>query len=152
MNIIINILLVVFAFILTEFAAWFLHKYIMHGVLWNIHYDHHNLSGKKFQKNDLFMLVFAIPSWLLIMFGMIDDFDYKLWLGVGILIYGLVYFIFHDVLIHKRHKKMRKLIFGNISNKYLNAVIKAHHAHHKHVNKEPGESYGMLFVNLKYFS
>lgn len=152
MNIIINISLILAAFVMTEFVAWFLHKYLMHGILWNIHYDHHNLTGKKIQKNDLFMLVFAIPSWLLIMFGMMNNFDYKLWLGIGILLYGIVYFLFHDVLIHKRHRKLRRLIFSDVSSSYLNAVIKAHHAHHKHINIETGESFGMLFVHPKYFS
>ena len=24
-----------------EFMAWFTHKYVMHGFLWNLHFDHH---------------------------------------------------------------------------------------------------------------
>ena len=41
-------------FSIMEFMAWFTHKYIMHGLLWNLHEDHHQPTGKLFQKNDLF--------------------------------------------------------------------------------------------------
>jgi len=27
-----------------EFVAWFTHKHIMHGFLWNLHKDHHHQS------------------------------------------------------------------------------------------------------------
>ena len=37
-----------------EFAAWALHKYVMHGFLWNLHEDHHLPYTTPFQKNDLF--------------------------------------------------------------------------------------------------
>lgn len=151
MIIIFPVIIILITFVITEFIAWFLHKYVMHGFLWSIHKDHHIQSGKLFQKNDSFLLVFAIPSWLLIMLGIFDSYDYKFWIGLGILIYGVIYFLFHDVLIHKRYKKIRKSIFRNVSNKYLQAIIKAHHAHHKYVTKHDGESFGMLFVHPKYY-
>ena len=34
-------LIVLTAFIFMEFAAWATHKYLMHGVLWFLHEDHH---------------------------------------------------------------------------------------------------------------
>jgi beta-carotene 3-hydroxylase len=134
-----------------EFVAWFTHKYIMHGFLWNLHEDHHVQTPGFFQKNDSFFLIFAVPSWLFIMFGAMDGFDFKIWIGFGILLYGIAYFLFHEVLIHKRLKKLRKVLFGNVENKYLKAVLKAHHAHHKHITKEDGESFGMLIIHPKYW-
>ena len=35
------ILLFFGTFSLMEFMAWFTHKYVMHGILWNLHKDHH---------------------------------------------------------------------------------------------------------------
>ena len=43
------------SFLLMEPIAWFIHKYLMHGPLWFIHQDHHNIDPqKKFQLNDFF--------------------------------------------------------------------------------------------------
>ena len=41
MDIVIWIFTVIATFIITEFTAWFNHKYIMHGPLWILHKDHH---------------------------------------------------------------------------------------------------------------
>ena len=50
-----------------EFVAWFSHKYIMHGFLWSWHKDHHRKDHDSwFEKNDLFFLVYAIPSVLFV--------------------------------------------------------------------------------------
>ena len=111
MNIFSVILILIATFLMMEFVAWFAHKYVMHGFLWSLHEDHHNQPKGFFQKNDFFFLIYAIPSWLFIMFGAIAGFDYKLWIGYGILVYGIAYFLFHEVLIHQRLKKLRKLLF-----------------------------------------
>ena len=60
---VLKILIVIITFLFMEFVAWFAHKYIMHGFLWFLHKDHHQVDkDKKFQKNDYFFLIFAIPS------------------------------------------------------------------------------------------
>ncbi|MFA5512227.1 MAG: carotene hydroxylase [Candidatus Kapaibacterium sp.] len=150
MNILFAILIMSAAFVIMEFTAWFTHKFIMHGFLWTLHRDHHRQPKGFLQRNDTFFLIFALPSWLFIMFGMMDHFDYKLWLGLGILFYGTAYFLIHEVLIHQRFKKIRRIIFKNTENKYLKSVLKAHHAHHKHLDKEQGEAFGLLYVPQKY--
>ena len=53
-----------------EFMAWFTHKYIMHGFLWKLHKDHHQITGTTFQLNDLFFIIFALPSITLIILNM----------------------------------------------------------------------------------
>jgi len=134
------------AFIFMEFMAWFTHKYIMHGFLWNLHEDHHQPTGNTFQKNDLFFLIFAIPSWLNIMFGFIYQNDVMIGIGFGIAVYGFVYFLVHDVLIHRRKKW-----FDNINNRYFRAVRKAHKVHHKNMYKEDGACFGMLLFPWKHY-
>lgn len=140
------ILAFILAFGLMEFAAWSAHKYLMHGFLWKIHEDHHQPTGHMFQKNDLFFLIFAIPSWLCIMLGFMYHAPFSIGFGFGIAGYGLVYFLVHDVLIHRRFKW-----FDNTNNRYFKAIRKAHKVHHKNQYKEEGECFGMLVVPLKYF-
>ena len=61
------ILILVCTFLFMEFVAWFSHKYIMHGFLWSWHRDHHKKDHNSwFEKNDLFFLVYAIPSMLFV--------------------------------------------------------------------------------------
>ena len=148
---ILNILIVILTFFFMEFMAWFTHKFVMHGFLWNLHYDHHNKEKGFFEKNDTFFLIFAIPSSILIITGITYNFDFKLWIGIGILLYGISYFLVHEVLIHRRFPKLRKILFKKQNNKYLKVLQYAHKMHHSHLNKEDGESFGMLIVNKKYY-
>jgi beta-carotene 3-hydroxylase len=142
---------IVFATVLVmEFVAWSAHKFLMHGWLWVWHEDHHKPHYEKegfFEKNDLFFLVFAIPSMMSYIIGSLyADYRWVLFIGIGISIYGLIYFLIHDVYIHQRFKWFRQL-----DNKYSRAILRAHGAHHAKTNKEDGESFGLLIVNPKYF-
>ena len=77
-----------------EWMAWFLHKYVMHGLLWSLHYDHHNVpKDRKWQYNDFFAIVFAFPSFFSILFGKLYDHSLLSGLGFGIMAYGFVYFL-----------------------------------------------------------
>lgn len=149
-SIFINTSIVLLAFAGMEFMAWFTHKYVMHGVLWSWHEDHHKPHFHKdgfFEKNDLFFLVFAIPSAICYILGTSTDMNYLLYVGIGISIYGLVYFLIHDVYIHQRFKWFRQL-----DSKYSRAILRAHGAHHAHITKEAGESFGLLVVAKKYYA
>ncbi len=146
MSVISSIGIVIATFMAMEFVAWFTHKYVMHGFLWILHQDHHVREEGFFEKNDSFFLIFAIPSLLLCYFGSINGFDFKFWIGLGILLYGIAYFLVHDVFIHQRFK-----VFRNTKSVYLRALRKAHKMHHKHLVAENGECFGMLMVPFKYF-
>ncbi|MCD8529687.1 MAG: sterol desaturase family protein [Flavobacterium sp.] len=91
-----------------EFVAWAAHKYLMHGPLWDWHEDHHKPHHEKegfFEKNDRFFLVFAIPSMICYIIGsLVPAYHWLFFVGVGISIYGLIYFLIHDVYIHRRFK------------------------------------------------
>lgn len=134
------------AFIGMEFAAWAAHKYLMHGVMWYFHRDHHQSRYHIFQKNDVFFVIFAIPSWLGIMLGLMYQYYGFVWMGFGIMAYGFAYFLVHDVLIHQRFNWFRKT-----ESPYLLAIRKAHRAHHQHLEKEDGECFGLLFFPYKYY-
>ena len=133
-----------------EFVAWFAHKYIMHGFLWNWHEDHHKPHFEKegfWEKNDRFFLVFAIPSASCYILGtLLENYFFLFFIGVGISIYGLIYFLIHDVYIHQRFKWFRQL-----DNKYSRAILRAHGAHHAKQTKEDCESFGLLAVENKYY-
>ncbi len=142
MTLLIPLLLIIAAFLFMEFMAWFSHKYIMHGFLWVLHKDHHIRDGRKFEWNDLFAVIYAIPSILLIYLGY-SELDYRLWIGIGIFLYGFAYFMFHDVYVHQRVK-----ILSRISNRYLRATVKAHKEHH---NPHAHYNYGFLVAPIKYY-
>ncbi|MCU0429849.1 MAG: sterol desaturase family protein [Cytophagaceae bacterium] len=141
-----HILTFILAFFGMEFVAWFSHKYIMHGFLWHLHEDHHSENHKLFQKNDYFILIFAIPSWLTIMLGMMYQNQYSVITGIGIAVYGFVYFVLHEIFIHQRFKFLRKL-----DHWYFKGIRRAHKIHHKTIGKEGSSCFGMLIVPLKYF-
>lgn len=138
-------LIIFLTFWFMEFVAWATHRYVMHGPLWNLHHDHHNKTPGFFEKNDAFFLIFAIPSWLCIMLGMMAGQWVVVSIGFGIAIYGLAYFLVHEVFIHRRFNW-----FKNTNNLYLRAVLRAHKMHHRHLKKEKGESFGMLLIHPKY--
>ncbi|MEJ6776056.1 MAG: sterol desaturase family protein [Crocinitomicaceae bacterium] len=134
------------AFISMEFTAWFAHKFIMHGFLWIIHKDHHRPTATFFQRNDLFFLIFAIPSWQCIMLGFIFANALSIGIGFGIALYGISYFLIHEVLIHRRFNWL-----DNVDNTYFRAVKKAHRAHHEKIEKEDGKCFGLLCIPKKYW-
>lgn len=134
------------AFLGMEFMAWATHKFVMHGIMWKFHEDHHVVKSGFFERNDVFFLIYAIPSWLCIMLGMMYNNYVAVWIGYGIAAYGFAYFMFHDVYIHRRFKWLR-----DIDHPYFIAIRKAHKVHHKHLGKEKGECFGMLIVPMKYY-
>jgi len=136
------ILAIFLAFVATEVAGWFMHRYIMHGFLWVLHRDHHNPVRTALEKNDLFALIFTAPSVVLLVLGAQSGFDIKFWAGVGIAIYGIVYFMGHDVLIHQRMK-----IWKSTRSWYFKTVMRAHLDHHA-----GRKNYGFLFmIPWRYF-
>lgn len=140
-------LITIGTFILMEGITWCTHKFVMHGFLWYLHEDHHQPKYKHFfEKNDAFFFIFAIPSFCFSYFGPTYGIPELFFVGLGIFLYGIAYFLVHDVLIHQRFSW-----FKNTDNIYFRAIRKAHKVHHKHLGKEDGECFGMLWVPMKYF-
>lgn len=131
-----------------EGITWLTHKYVMHGFLWVLHDDHHNKNHENFfEKNDAFFIIFAGLSMIFYALGTYSPgLNFLLYIGIGITLYGLAYFLVHDVFIHQRFR-----LFTRTNNFYFRALRKAHKVHHKHLGKEEGECFGMLWVPVKYF-
>lgn len=141
-----RLLIVISTFWVMEFVAWAMHKYVMHGFLWVLHKDHHVKKPGFFERNDAFFLIFAVPSWLCIMLGMINEAAIAVHIGYGIALYGIAYFMVHEVFIHRRLKWFKGSRFT-----YLAAIQRAHKMHHRHLEKEEGESFGMLIIHPRYW-
>jgi beta-carotene 3-hydroxylase len=129
-----------------EFVAWFSHKYMMHGFMWVWHESHHKPRKGKFELNDLFGFMFALPSALLIILGA-ADYDWRFFAGLGIALYGVAYFLVHDVFVHQRVKWLRGARL-----RYFKAMRQTHHLHHAVHTKEGAEAFGFLFVPKRYLT
>jgi len=139
-------LLTIGTFLFMEAVAWFTHKYIMHGFLWTWHKSHHKVHNHTLERNDLFAVVFSVPSALLIMAGIeFEGFTWLLFVGIGVACYGIFYILFHDILVHRRIK-----ISFKAKNNYLKRMIRAHYIHHEIHTKEGAEAFGFLYAPKKF--
>ncbi|APG58933.1 sterol desaturase family protein [Christiangramia salexigens] len=147
MNVALWIVVFLGTFLMMEGMAWFTHKYVMHGFLWKLHQDHHRKDHSSWwERNDLFFVFYALVSIGCFLLWKYEGVWIGLPIGLGILAYGITYFTVHDIFIHQRFK-----IFRNANNKYAKGIRRAHKMHHKHLGKDDGECFGMLFVPMKYF-
>ena len=145
-QIIICALIVVGTFLLWEGVAWFTHKYIMHGMLWRWHKSHHTVHNHTLEKNDLFALVFSLPSiGLFYYFTQVHYNPYMIAVALGILAYGIFYLVFHDIIVHQRLKWRPEK-----KSRYLQRMIHAHYIHHSKHSKEGCEAFGFLYAPRKY--
>ncbi len=141
-----NVALVLGTFLFMEGVAWFTHKYVMHGFLWSWHHDHHNHHPGFFEWNDLFAVVFAATAIGLIISGVErPEYGYLAWMGAGVTLYGVFYFLFHDVIVHRRAK-----LKINTNGRYMQRIMRAHYIHHKVHTKEGAEAFGFLYAPKKY--
>lgn len=141
-----NISLILSAFCFMEVTAWFTHKYIMHGILWNWHKSHHEPHNGGLEKNDLFGLLFTILSASLIISGTWNGIvDWKFYIGFGIFLYGIAYFFVHDIFVHQRLPWLKYTKYP-----YFKAMRFAHKLHHKVKTKHGAEAFGFLFVSKKH--
>ena len=110
----IEISIALLTFFAMEGVAWAAHKYLMHGILWFLHDDHHTKTPGALEKNDTFFLIFAIPSWLCIMLGLMYGAGISVAIGAGIAMYGLAYALVHELFIHQRLPVLKKsLLYQN---------------------------------------
>ena len=109
--------------------------------------DHHKKEHDSwFERNDTFFIFYAVISIVFFLLWRNDTFSYGLAIGLGIFAYGFTYFMVHDIFIHQRFNLFRKA-----NSSYGKALRRAHKMHHKHLNKEDGECFGMLFFPYKYY-
>lgn len=128
-----------------EAIAWASHKYVMHGFGWGWHRDHHEPHDKRFEKNDLYGVVGAAISISMFALGsplVLGDAHWPpaTWIGVGILVYGIIYTLIHDGLVHQRY-------FRFVPKRgYAKRLVQAHKLHHATMSKEGGVSFGFILA------
>lgn len=127
------------AVVFMEGFAWWAHKYVMHGWGWAWHRDHHEPHDNPLERNDLFAIVFA--SIVIAMFAIGHYMsDFLWWFALGITIYGLIYTLVHDGLVHKRY-------FEWVPKRgYAKRLVQAHKLHHATIGKEGGVSFGFVLA------
>ena len=109
-----------------EGFAYVMHRWVMHGPGWVLHASHHRPRTGMFEWNDLYAVIFAIPSIVLLAGGVRWGWwPGWTWIGAGIAAYGAIYFGFHDVIVHRR-LPLRWLPRG----RYLKRIVQAHRLHH----------------------
>jgi beta-carotene 3-hydroxylase len=128
-----------------EGLAWWSHKYIMHGFGWAWHRDHHEPHDNALEKNDLYGIVGAVMSISMFALGsplVLGDSAWPpaTWVGLGILIYGVIYTLVHDGLVHQRYFKYVP------KRGYAKRLVQAHKLHHATIGKEGGVSFGFVFA------
>ena len=143
----VKILAFLIAYLGMELVAWSMHKYIMHGFLWSLHKTHHQKGKAFFEKNDWYFVFFAVLGSSFMVLGGMDSYNWLFFFGVGITCYGFTYLLVHDIIIHQRIR-----LFTKINSPYINALRRAHRAHHANTGKEGGVSFGMLWVDRRYYT
>lgn len=145
LSLIVRSLLVLGTVAAMEWVAWASHKYVMHGFAWGWHRDHHEPHDKLLEKNDRFALFGAALSIGLFSLGSpwvmgTDAWWPATWLGLGVLVYGLIYTLVHDGLVHQRW-------FRWVPKRgYAKRLVQAHKLHHATLGKEGGVSFGFLWA------
>jgi len=142
MNIAIGSLLFLATVAGMEGVAYAAHRWVMHGPGWFLHASHHRPRNGIWELNDLYAVIFAVPSFVLLLGGVqLGWWPGCTWIGAGIAAYGAIYFLFHDWLVHER---LPKRIVPR--SRYLKRIAQSHRLHHAIEAKEDGLSFGFLIA------
>lgn len=125
------------SFAVMEFVSYAAHRFIYHGIGWRLHKSHHQPRAGIFEWNDIFPMIFAAITISVLLYGFAEPSRSEIVAaGLGVTLYGAVYFVIHDLYIHRRAKWLRLRI------PFLRRLKRAHAVHHRY----DGEPYGLLFV------
>jgi beta-carotene 3-hydroxylase len=125
-----------------EGFAYVMHRWVMHGPGWFLHASHHRPRTGWWELNDLYAVIFAIPSIILLLGGVQLGWWWGCaWIGAGIAAYGAIYFGFHDVIVHRRvrHRHVPR-------STYMKRIVQAHRFHHAVGTKHGALSFGFLWA------
>ena len=145
MAVLLPLVIVVATLLAMEAVAWGSHKYIMHGFGWGWHRDHHEPHDGLLERNDLYAIVGAALSIAMFASGSrlimgSDAWWPGTWIGLGVLLYGVIYTAVHDGLVHQRW-------FRWVPRRgYAKRLVQAHKLHHATIGKAGGVSFGFVFA------
>lgn len=125
-----------------EGFAYVMHRWVMHGPGWFLHASHHRVRTGNWEANDLYFVIFAMPSILLLLGGV--QWGWGQWAtacGAGIAAYGLIYLGFHDIIVHQRlpHRYVAR-------SRYMKRIVQAHRLHHAVETRQGCVSFGFLIA------
>ncbi len=108
---------------------------------WALHRDHHEPrdGAHLFERNDLYAVIAALGATALFVAGA------HVWpltpVAIGVALYGLLYFVVHDGLVHQRWP------FRHVPRRgYLKRLHQAHLLHHATHGREGAVSFGFLYA------
>jgi beta-carotene 3-hydroxylase len=131
--------LVAFGFLGIECLSILLHRFVFHGPFWKIHETHHVARKAIFELNDSFSVGFALISIVLLALGFfIPESAVCFPLGLGICVYGGLYFVVHDLMAHKRYYPLTP------KNRIVKALVHAHRCHHRHADQVGQGPWGLF--------
>ena len=143
MSIALGILIFFTTVAVMEGVAYVAHRWVMHGCIgWWLHESHHRERTGWFELNDLYAVIFAGPSILLLAGGVRWGWgEWATWMGAGIAAYGAIYFGFHDVIVHRRiaHRIVPR-------STYFKRIVQAHRIHHAIETREGTVSFGFIYA------
>jgi beta-carotene 3-hydroxylase len=98
-----SILLVLGALVLMEPVTALVHRVVMHGFGMCWHRSHHEPPRGAFEANDLFPVVFAAATVVLLSIGVfVGGSGVLVPVGLGVTAYGGSYLLVHDLVVHER--------------------------------------------------
>ena len=147
-----------------EALAALVHRFWMHGPGWAWHRSHHvpavpcdqpTVAGKRqdltphrfaahrfaFERNDRFAIVFATLSLAAMIAGR-NGVPWLFWAGIGMAVYGVLYALVHDGLVHRRFPWP----WPPPRRGYLARLVQAHRLHHAVHEREGAVSFGFLYA------
>lgn len=140
MTLLTKILIVLGTTAFMEAFAWWAHKYVMHGFGWGWHKSHHVVTPGRFEKNDLYAVVFSFIAMGLFFAGTYV-WEPVWYVALGVTLYGILYGFVHDGLVHQRWP-----FNYSPKNKYLRRLVHAHRIHHHTTTQHGAVSFGFLWA------
>ncbi len=121
-----EVLVAVVALIVMEPVTAVVHRFVMHGFGMGWHRSHHEPPRHPLEANDLFPVVFAAATIVVLAIGVYVPGAPRILvpIGIGVTAYGAAYLLVHDVVIHRR------LAFLPLPDRLLRQWRAAHNVHH----------------------
>lgn len=140
MTVVANLAIVLATIVATEWAARWIHQFVMHGPGWGWHKSHHEQHNGVLEKNDLYAIGFAAVAVSLLVLAP-HEAGSLYWIGVGMSVYGFLYFVVHDGMTHGRWPLRYVPRRG-----YLKRLVQAHRLHHAIATRSGAVSFGFLYA------
>ena len=119
-----DVLVAVAALVVMEPVTALVHRFVMHGFGMGWHRSHHETPRRAREANDLFPVVFAAATIVLLAIGVSGAPTLLVPIGIGVTADGAAYLLVHDVVIHRR------IAFLPVPDALLRPWREAHNVHH----------------------